>query len=411
MKKIINNFHKIFLFFLYLQPFLDVSSGILIHFGYNITISSIIRIIFSFLCIIYLLFQKNKKINCYLITLSIYFILFTIVMYITKSPIGTIYELKDAITTYYFIVTLITLTHLYKSNSFKTRHLINVFLIYLLLVFIPNIFNIGFNSYWHSKLGSTGWFLSANVVGSILSILLPIIILNKTKINIIKIILAIIYLYVIFSIGTKVPVLAFFIIIIFNLLLYFIKLFIQKKYKSIFIIIAILVVFLVCLIIIFPKTSFYKNLIIHNTFLQENNKTSTYEMVDNLVFSQRLTFEKQTRSKYINSTLSQKLFGIGYTEIKDGIATTSKTVEMDYFDILYRHGIVGFIIFFAPLIYIVSKIKLSAYLLYDKFNIALSILLIFILALFQGHIFVTPAISIFVSLIISLTYNKKIKTL
>ena len=39
-------------------------------------------------------------------------------------------------------------------------------------------------------------------------------------------------------------------------------------------------------------------------------------------------------------------------------------------------------------------------------NIGLSIILIFILALFQGHIFVNPANSIYVALILALAYNK-----
>ena len=42
-------------------------------------------------------------------------------------------------------------------------------------------------------------------------------------------------------------------------------------------------------------------------------------------------------------------------------------------------------------------------------NIGLSISLIFILALFQGHIFVNPANSIYVALILALTYNKSMK--
>ena len=44
-----------------------------------------------------------------------------------------------------------------------------------------------------------------------------------------------------------------------------------------------------------------------------------------------------------------------------------------------------------------------------KLNIILCIALIFILALFQGHILVTPSNSIYVALILSLEKNKKIK--
>ena len=77
MKKILNNFEKIFLVFLYLQPILDITAGVLLHFGYNITVSSIIRFLFIILCLIYLMFYiKDKKINNYLLITLLYFIMF-----------------------------------------------------------------------------------------------------------------------------------------------------------------------------------------------------------------------------------------------------------------------------------------------------------------------------------------------
>ena len=70
----------------------------------------------------------------------------------------------------------------------------------------------------------------------------------------------------------------------------------------------------------------------------------------------------------------------------------------------------GFIIFFLPIVYVLKDIiknknKIDKY----KLNIILCISLIFILALFQGHILVTPSNSIYVALILSLEKNKKIK--
>ena len=74
-------------------------------------------------------------------------------------------------------------------------------------------------------------------------------------------------------------------------------------------------------------------------------------------------------------------------------------VEMDYFDIFYREGIIGFILFFIPVIIVITKFLKNYKNNFDNLNIFISILLIFLLALFQGHIFITPAISIFVALI------------
>ena len=409
MKKITNNFEKLFLIFLYLQPILDVTAGVLLHFNYSVTISSIIRFIFMFLCIIYLVFFiKDKKINIYLLILFIYFICFGTTMLITKDFNALIYECKNLISTYYFVILLLTLIKVYKDKKLKVKNLFLIYVIYLLFVFIPNIFNIGFQSYWHSKEGSVGWFLSANVVGSILSILLPILLIYIKKISIPIIILLLINLYVILSIGTKVPVLSFIIIFIVNFVYYLINLIKKKDYKKLKIIIAPIIILIITSLFIFPKTSFYKNLVIHITYLEEkdNGKIPITEFIDHFIFSQRLKKKKKTRKAYNESSILEKTFGIGYIENYDTEKERNKTIEIDYFDVFYRHGIVGFIIFFIPIIYVLKKItKTFKNLNFVKLNLLLSVILIFLLAFFQGHIFVTPANSIYVALILALIYN------
>ena len=409
MKKIANNFEKLFLIFLYLQPILDVTAGVLLHFNYSVTISSIIRFIFMFLCIIYLIFFiKDKKINIYLLILFLYFICFGITIIITKDFSVLIYELRNLISTYYFVILLLTLIKVYKDKKLKVKNLFLIYVIYLLFVFIPNLFNIGFQSYWHSKEGSVGWFLSANVVGSILSILLPILLIYIKKISIPIIVLLLINLYVILSIGTKVPVLSFIIIFIINFAYYLISLIKKKNYKKLKIIIVPIIVLIIASLFIFPKTSFYKNLVIHITYLEEKDdgKIPITEFVDHFIFSQRLTFEEKTRKAYNESSIIEKTFGIGYIENYNTEKERNKTIEIDYFDIFYRHGIVGFIIFFIPLIYVLSKIiKTFKNVNFVKLNLLLSVILIFLLAFFQGHILVTPANSIYVALILALIYN------
>ena len=160
---------------------------------------------------------------------------------------------------------------------------------------------------------------------------------------------------------------------------------------------------------VFPKTHFYKNLVIHINYLEkkDNGKITTWHIIDHFIFSERLSFEEKTRKAYNKSNILEKAFGIGYIENYGTDKVRLKTVEMDYFDVFYRHGIFGFIIFFYPLVYVLKGILSSKYKLDKKtLNIGTSIFLIFILALFQGHIFVNPANSIYVALILALTYNK-----
>ena len=409
MKRILNNFEKIFIIFLYMGPILDLIAGIMLHYNYNITISSIVRLSFMFFSIIYLIFKvKNKKINIFLSLIFAYFIIFFVTILITKGTPAISYEIKNLFTTYYFIIMLITLASLYKNKKFNTYNLFIIYLIYLFFVFIPNIFNIGFNSYYESKEGSAGLFKSANVIGSILSILLPIIVINIKKINIRLIILFIINLYVIFSIGTKVPVLSFMLVLGINILYYLIYLAKKHNYKILIIILIPTILITALSIVIFPKTSFYKNIVIHINYLEkkDNGHISTNHIIDHFIFSERLTFEEKTRKAYNKSTMLEKVFGIGYIENYSTDKVRLKTVEIDYFDIFYRHGIIGFIIFFTPIIIVLHGIiKNIKYKKKEKLNIILSICLIFILALFQGHILVTPSNSIFAALILALSYN------
>lgn len=77
MKKIFSNFDKLFLIFLYIQPILDVLTGIFLHNGINTTISSIIRLSFMILCVIYMfVYVKDKKMNIYILSLLGYFGIF-----------------------------------------------------------------------------------------------------------------------------------------------------------------------------------------------------------------------------------------------------------------------------------------------------------------------------------------------
>ena len=117
IKKLFKNYEKIFMVFLYLQPFLDLSAGVMLHFNINLTISSVIRILFMVVSFIYLIFYiKNKKLNIYLGCLILYFIMFITTVLITKGYPALFYEVKNLITTYYFLVITLTLICIYKKT-------------------------------------------------------------------------------------------------------------------------------------------------------------------------------------------------------------------------------------------------------------------------------------------------------
>lgn len=424
MKKIDNLFEKyiekIIVIFLFLNPILDVIAAVSInYFNISLTLSSIVRIIFMLLCLYYLLFlnktDNNKRNKVFSILFIFYLILFIISTLIYKDVNALSYEIKNTLNTFYFPIVLIAFIDMFKQYDIKIslKQILYVYLIYLVFIIIPDITNTGFLSYSHSKVGNVGWFLSANAVGNILSFLLPIVayVLMEYKNNIINIFIALIILYVFSSMGTKVPVLSLLIFIAINFIYFFIKWIKDKKYNNVFISLIVLVLLSLSSIMVLPKTSFYKNIQIHKNFLGIDNYLEVftdYKLVDHFIFSQRLTFLNNTNKNYQKASLSEKLVGIGYIENYATDKVSTKTIEIDYFEIFYRNGILGFILYIIivinPFIEVVKKLKTKSYL---NLQFKISILLILLLALFSGHVFVTPMVSIFVAVLFAIINTEK----
>lgn len=286
----------------------------------------------------------------------------------------------------------------------------NLFVIYLLFILVPNVLNLGFGSYEITKKGSIGWFYTANEVGAIISILMPFYlneIINKKNKPIIFLSIIIIF-YTLTTMGTKGPLLSFGIILIYYFIKYYKKIIKEKKYKALGIMTTSFIIVILALIMIIPKTTFYKNIIIHLDFLKVE-KISDFKnpkIIDHFIFSQRLTFLNNTVKIYNKSPISSKLLGIGYIDNYGTDQVSMKMIEMDYFDILFRQGIIGIVIIFGGIVMMINKKKRT-----KKINdvYLLSLFLSIILALLTGHVITSPSVSIYVALIIDLIYNENIK--
>ena len=67
-----------------------------------------------------------------------------------------------------------------------------------------------------------------------------------------------------------------------------------------------------------------------------------------VLLSGRNNYFKKTLSKYEQSSIIDKIFGIGYISQKGDTVKESKLVEIDYFDIFFCHGILGALIYILP---------------------------------------------------------------
>ncbi len=395
MKKLNNtiktNITTIIGVFLIISPFLDLFTSLGIHYNVNaLTVGTILRGLFMLFMTYYSVFinKKNKKRNIIFLSLIfIYLILFLTQVALTDGSI--LYEIKVFFKTFYFLVLGVTISNIEKPVDIK--YYIICFTTYLLLVFIPNILNIGFNSYEIAKVGQVGWFNSANEISTILSILTPILIvyLMTKKNKILSVLYLIIILITFFSIGTKVPILSLAIICGFYLLYSLYKLIRKKDTKKITFILTGLFIIIISTAILLPKTSFYKNIKIHLEYLEVDNIVEIFtdtELIDHFLLGSRLKLLSQNIKTYKESSTVEILLGIG---------AEHRQSEMDFFDIFINYGIIGFALIATILIILIIKQK-------PKYtaNTKLSLLLAITIAFLSGHVLVSPAVSIFIPLLL-----------
>ncbi len=406
IKKNINIFIASFLLF---QPILDLITGLNIHiFNFPITIGIVLKVLFMVaLMLVCLITYKKKNLLIPYILVGTYFIFF--IMGKIIYPTNFFKEVQELVKVFYFPIILISIYSLKDEIKISKMTFFTTLLLYLLCIFVPTIFNVGYKTYEITKAGTLGFYNSANEISGIISLLTPILfIIVLQKRNLFSLIATLLYLSVILMMGTKTPLLALVITIIFSLIYLWVKSFKEKAYKIIGISFIFLTLFSIALVFIVPKTNFYKNIKTHLDYLELDNVFEVFEdekFVDHFIFSERLTFLARKNKIYDKAPFYQKVFGIGYYKKQKKL----KMIEMDYFDILYSNGIVGFLIFFGISLYVIIKVLRNAIKInYQNYMLYLSFLFIIILSFFTGHIITGPSVSLLSALII-ISLNKKDK--
>lgn len=411
-KFIKQNLTKILVVFLLLQPILDLITGICVNLlTFNITIGIIARILFLVFLMYTTIFIYKKKMSLYsYIFLALYSLLYLIGVVIYKDG-AVFYELQGLLKAIYFPLILVSLYDLKDEFKISKMTLFTVLFTYLLLILIPNSLGFGFESYKITKSGSLGFFAAANEISGIISLLTPIlfIIIKDIKNKLLKLIFIIIYLVVILTIGTKTPLLTLLITTGLAYLYYLVYCLKKKTYQPLVITALLIVIAFSSLVLVLPKTNFYQNIKVHLEYLEVENVMDVFkekELIDHFIFSQRLTFLENKATTYSKAPTYEKLFGIGYTA--NGEKT--KLIEMDYFDIFYSHGVIGFTLIIGIYFYILYKVFInSKKISFDSYMLKLSIFLILLLSLFTGHIITAPAVSIIAVIIITDNINRATK--
>lgn len=420
----INNYitihiEKVITIFLFLQPVIDVLTAIsMTKWNHSFLLGLGIRMLFLLLMSYYIILS-NRRSRKYLIIIVFYLLLFMVNISCEKGINAFSYEFKSLMKTFYFPIVLLGFYEVFrKHSSYDSNNLKKLFIIYLLLVIIPNLLHIGFQSYEVTKSGSIGFFYTANEIGAILAILMPIFFyhLFQKENKIINMLSIIIVFYLYLSIGTKAPLMLFMILLIYYFGSYFISLVQSKKYKSISMICALLIIFCSSIVFLLPKTNFYQNIKVHLEYLEIKKPSDIFKdtkTLDHFIFSERLRFWSDTSKIYKKSSMVDKVIGIGYINNYSTDQVSMKMVEMDFVDLFYRHGVLGFFVYLLPVVILFYQIlakyrkerkkekknpKKTAYL----FSLSFAILL----SLITGHVILSPSVSIYVALILILLYNE-----
>ena len=405
------NITNIIVIFLFLSPFIDLLTGITLHSLHkSITIGIILRMLFMIsICYISLFIYKKKKLLLPYIIIGLYFIFYLLGIVFYKE--GLLFtELQGLLKVFYFPIIFISLYSLRNEIRISKMSLLVILFLYLILIFVPTSLGIGYKTYEVTKVGTLGFFNSANEISGIISILTPImfIILYQSKNIIPKIALFLMYLIVILTMGTKTPLLTLLLTIMVSLVYFTSNLLKKRKYKTVGLLFGTIMVGIICLILIIPKTNFYKNIKTHLDFLKLDNIAEVFsdeKYIDHFIFSSRLKFLNDKAYLYKEASTYEKIFGIGYTY--EG--KTFKMIEMDYFDIYFSHGIIGFLVFFILSLYVLYKLlETKKEHSYENIMVFTSVLFIGLLSFFTGHIITTPSVSL-ISVIILLELAKRNK--
>ncbi|MGD7052971.1 O-antigen ligase family protein [Sutcliffiella horikoshii] len=456
LNKLKNN--DLFLIFIILQPILDVLTALSIYyFQASITIGLLVRMAFMLISIVYIFFLNNSK---YKKLITGYLIVFLTIVgvgfltnYFIKPNFSLFSELQYTTKSVYFVIMFLSYLLVLTSLNYSSKmDRYQAFIVYsMVIVGVVLLFTLltgtGFDTYKYNKAGNKGWFYSGNELSAILSICFPMVVLFAVKksTSLKKAYFWIPVLVVGFAaimVGTKVGHLAIILVCALTPILLGLELLVKKLGKlsssiniKLNLIISIGIVAAVALIT--PVTPAFTNTSGHYSSVaeeiaeesseteveeegsgsedkveepeKEEKENFTAKLLDNKVLSVLLSSRDKyfikLNNDFIEAPAQQKMFGMGYA---GNWEKAPKLIEMDFFDLFYSFGIIGFAAFMLPFISILlvaMKQLLNLKLQLIRLNVLfplMSIALAVGIAFLAGHVLYAPAVSIYVSVILAI---------
>lgn len=444
--KKITNIEFLITIFLLISPAVDVLTSFTRRFTLKaFSVGQIVRVLFLVIIGLYFIFKtKNSKLKK---STLIYFVLVAIYSLVSMLNLNKIYagkgfgvNIKNIFRIFYFPVMTVLMLNIFLDDKFKIEKklLVKVGLLYGLLIFIPTTMGVYFRSYGNNpQRGTNGLFYGANETSIIFSILslFTYIYFIKNKITVYSFASLFMSIYATFYIGTKVPVYSFVCSILFLIIYFIFNVFIMKKYtknekKDYF---KKFLLILLSALIIFPTSPFSDNYFelrgklklpeFANEQKEKDEKTAEEKIVkEEYSIKYRKYFKEITSKRFNRQSKQTKALGMGmYNSLDEKdvklndideslpeIFKVQKMVEIDFYDIFYSTGYLGFIVFAIPMISILGYVVVKSILNFKKVVIDTSIVSkVFLILLttgisfMAGHAFLAPSVSIFLSIMLA----------
>ncbi len=419
-----------------LLPFLDLITALLTR-NYNLIITPglIIKGFFMLGAVYYILITKSKykKISLGLIVVFLLYMLFYFIFKIELINRTFIFnEVSYLFKLFFFPIIFLGLICFFDEDKLNKNEIIKLMKINLismtLLLLIPLLLKTAHRTYPTALFGYIGWFYAGNEIANIMIILYPFLyyFIDEKKKYQFLIFLPIIYS--ILKIGTKVSLLGLIIVGTINLIYSLLK---REKGKSFLYSISInLIILLTILGFSYKSYAIYNFKYMTNYYnekgliIDESDKEAIEDLMEDINFlyndnyfgklikpllSNRNLFLANTLNIYGQNENNHKVwFGIGFSNThKINDKNIAKLIEIDVLDIYFHYGICGLLIMLSPflaILYLIIK-KRSEITLTSLYYLTI-LFLIFGISSFSGHVFMAPAVSIYLIFYLILLANE-----
>ncbi len=446
---------RIILWYLLAQPVVDIATSFLVRAGIDVTIGVILRAFFLAFVGCYALFfyrgPKRKLVIAYLAAV-IAFVALQLALLFSRGGTGVLFtNLKETIKVFYFPCVLVAFWALYREFGFlvSNRSLVAIGVFYTLTIFISFVTDTSFQSY--NGNGYCGWFYAANEISAITIVLSPLVLYYCTNCSAYTDLLespwkkriplfalgaasVLLMLFASAYLATKAALLGiaaylicFLIWSVFRLEITRDKLHLFRMGAAILMIAALAALYLTSPVrqhlterlpwfhyvqvqtgatappatTTAPATTKPATTPQTTIAAQPTTDAKVYRIA-NWLLSSRLSNSRSVLFQYAESSTVEKLTGLGYTMQPHYRYDVTVAVEMDFISVLYRHGVVGLVLFSAPFFaLLVSTLWRALKALKGCLASLLwctslyQTMIAFAVGFLTGHTFVAPAVSIY----------------